>query len=331
MPRKKPTPEAAARTLDLFGGGAEPTAPLPPLTPTVRRVVDAAVEIGLDPPDAIDFLHTVLCQVGMPRKMTESRVFERSSGAASMLLEAGRLWRRGRWVEQPLPYGTRPRLVMIHISSEAVRTKSREIEVGDSMRDFLVRLGIGVTGGANGGYTMFKKQMEALAACRLTLGMSAADRDVTINTQPIRRFEAWLTNDGAQRTLWPGVLELSEDFFSTLVDHAVPLDHRALAAVKHSTLSLDIYTWLAHRLCRVRSAAGTKVSWANLRDQFGQEYTGPNAARNFKTEFKQAIKPVLAVYQQAKVDQVPGGLLLKPSPPPVSKTQVLVSPPKRLR
>jgi len=325
MPKKPAQPQETT-TLDMFGDPV--VRPMPPVT---RRVIEASANIALDPPEAIDFLHAVLCQVGMPRRKTEARTFERSSGAASMLLEAGRLWRRGKWVEQPLPYGTRPRLVMVHISSEAVRRKSREIEIGDSIRDFLIRLGIDTSGGAKGGYTMFRKQMEALAACRLSLGMSTQDRDITINTQPIRRFEAWLSTDGQQQPMWPGVLELSEDFFTTLAEHAVPLDHRALAAIKNSALALDTYTWLAHRLCRVRQATGIKVSWANLRDQFGQEYTGHDAVRDFKTEFKKSIRKVLAVYPQAKVEPQPGGLLLKPSPPPVTKTQVLVSPPRRIR
>src|SRR5581483_1065951 len=130
--------------------------------PTVRRMVGAAADIMQDPPERADFLHAVLCQVGMPRKRTEGRTFERHSGTASMLLEAGRLWHRGSWQEQPLPYGTRPRLVMVHISGEAVRRRSRQIEIGQSMRDFLVLLGIEPNGGPRGGYTMFKKQMEAL-------------------------------------------------------------------------------------------------------------------------------------------------------------------------
>jgi hypothetical protein len=70
-------------------------------------------------------------------RKSQERIFERRSGAASMLLEAGRLWTRQGWKEQPLPYGTRPRLVMVHISGEAVRKQTRQIEVGDSMRDFL--------------------------------------------------------------------------------------------------------------------------------------------------------------------------------------------------
>lgn len=125
----------------------------------------------------------------MPRRPTPERVFERKSGNAVMVLEAGKLpMRRGQMVDQPLPYGSQPRLVMVHLSTEAIRSRSPEITVGNSMREFLQELGIDTSGGPRGGYTMFKKQMQALAACRLTLGYSTATEDITINTSPIRRF-----------------------------------------------------------------------------------------------------------------------------------------------
>jgi len=250
----------------------------------------------------------------MPRKKTEGRTFEQESGSVSIMLEAGRLWNGRKFIEQPLPYGTRPRLVMVHISSEAVRTQSQTIEIGESMRDFLIKLGIDPTGGARGNYTMFKKQMEALAACRMTMGMTDGARAITVETKPIKRFEAWVTFDGKQRDLWPGELGLREEFFQTLARHAVPLDPRALGALKHSALALDIYTWLAHRLCRIRKANGVKLSWGNLRDQFGQEYRDP---RNFKREFRRALRQVRAVYPEAHTeDAIGGGIALKPSKPP---------------
>jgi hypothetical protein len=260
-----------------------------------------------------------MCQVGLPRRRTEERLFERQSGHISMLLEAGRLWNGTAWVEQPLPYGTTPRLVMVHVSSEAIRTRNRSIEIGDSVRQFLTTLGIPTTGGERGGYTMFRRQMESLAACRLTLGMHAEGRVVTVDAKPIKRFEAWLTTQGTQKTLWPGVLELSQDFYDTLLNHAVPLDYRALAALKHSALALDVYTWLAHRLCRVRKPDGEKLSWENLRDQFGQEYSDP---KNFKKEFRNVLHQVAVVYPDARDEEVPGGLTLYPSRPPLSRTTV---------
>ncbi len=293
-----------------------------PLTRIQQRLLDANEQILNEAPDRNDFLHTVMCQVGMPRRATVARTFERTSGPFSVSLEAGRLWNGLNWIEQPLPYGSTPRLVMVYLSSEAVRSKSRTIELGSSMRQFLNQLGLGTGGGKRGGYGNLQKQMAALAACRLTMGMQSNNRVVTVDAKPIRRFEAWLHHDGSQHTLWPGLLELSQDFYDTLSEHAVPLDHRALAAIKHSALALDVYTWLAHRLCRIRKPEGAKVSWQNLRDQFGQEYF---SSKDFKREFRDTLRQVWMVYPAAQVEETIGGIHLWPSKPPIQRTRVFIS------
>lgn len=41
------------------------------------------------------------------------------------------------------------------------------------MRQFLTQLGLHPTSGARGGHTALQRQMQALAACRMTFGMSA--------------------------------------------------------------------------------------------------------------------------------------------------------------
>jgi len=104
-----------------------------------------------------------------------------------------------------------------------------------------------------------------------------------------------------------------------LREFAVPMDPRALAALRHSALALDVYTWLAHRLHRVNSISGNRLSWENLREQFGQEYNDP---KNFKKEMTKALRTVLSVYPDARVEDVAGGLLLLPSPAPIRKTMV---------
>lgn len=293
----------------------------PPFSLT-QRLADAAVAIRSDPSPRVDFLHSLLCQIGMPRRFTDARTFERRNGHASILIEAGKLWDGSDWVEQPLPCGAIPRLVMVHVSSEAVRTRSRSVEVGHSTRQFLTTLGMQTSGGARGGYRALKRQIQALAACRLSLGMQSEGRVTTIDAKPIRRFEAWLHQDGGQGTLWPGVLELSEEFYGTLVEHAVPLDPRALAALRHSAMALDVYAWLAHRLRRVAGAGGTKLSWRNLYEQFGQEY---RSAKDFKKQFRQALRQALVVYPDARVAEVIGGITLYRSRAPMQPTKLRFS------
>ena len=69
--------------------------------PVAERLVEAHDKIVTEPPDRSDFLHTVMCQVGMPRRATEATVFERNNGPFSISLEAGKLWNGKEWVPQP--------------------------------------------------------------------------------------------------------------------------------------------------------------------------------------------------------------------------------------
>ncbi|MGE0366359.1 MAG: hypothetical protein AB7Q00_11565 [Phycisphaerales bacterium] len=98
--------------------------------------------------------------------------------------------------------------------------------------------------------------------------------------------------------------------------------YRALAALRHSSLAIDTYSWLAHRLRRVAKPQGVKVSWHNLREQFGQEYT---TSKNFKREFRRLLGQVCRVYPDARIQEVPGGLILYPSKPPLAPTRVAFS------
>ena len=74
--------------------------------------------------------------------------------------------------------------------------------------------------------------MAALSACRKSLGYETT----TVDAKPIKRFSAWLDMGEQARGLTPGVVELTPEFFDSLREFALPLDPRALAALKHSSL-----------------------------------------------------------------------------------------------
>lgn len=282
-----------------------------PLPPGTVRILKYAGEIMDAPPERPDYLHTVLCQVGLPRSSTTLKRFERTNGRASLLVESGSLWNGRSWIEQPLPCGTRPRLALVHISSEAVRTKSAVIDVGKSLHDFMGRLGIGTNGRE---YKNLRQQMRSLSACKMTLGFD----NNTIDAKPIERFTTWNSPEFSA-DLVPGAIELTAKFYESLRAHAVPLDPRALAALQQSSLALDLYTWQSHRLRRVSRVTCERLTWKNLREQFGQEYT---ADKTFKRNMHSALRAVLAVYPDARIDEVAGGIVLLPSRPPVPVTMI---------
>ncbi len=268
--------------------------------------------------DAPLFHHSLLCQLGLPRKPTDARIFERRSGAASLLMKAGHWYNGYDWIEQPLPYGSRPRLVLVNVITEAVRTRSRTVDVEHSVRGFLRKLGIDC-----GGRSMkaFKHQMIALSCCHMQLGFRTDRGAGQVDAKPISRFEAWFVDEDRQRGLWPGELDLSAEFYESVLEHAVPLDPQALAGLQNSPMALDVYFWLAHRLCRVTHACGTIVSWRALKDQFGQEYASID---EFRRSFIEAMTKVFGVYTDARVEVVRGGLCLLPSPPPIRKSALLM-------
>lgn len=282
------------------------------LTRQQNKLLEIANVICGAPPAGgeMAFTHAVFCQVGLPRARVDGREFMRQSGAAWLNVQAGYLDEGDGPALQPIPYGTLPRLALAHLSTYAVRHKTKEIRIGDNAAQFLEFLGMGNDGRR---YTNLRSQMHALAACRLQIGYKGR----TFSGQAVEQFDAWLANkDTRQRALWPGVMVLSESFFSSLLEGAVPLDQRALHALKGSALALDVYAWLAHRLHRIEGR-GIIVHWKPLREQFGQEYKGKDPNKNFKKEFLLVLRKVQAVYPQAKVKQVTGGLLLLGSSPPI--------------
>jgi hypothetical protein len=70
--------------------------------------------------------------------------------------------------------------------------------------------------------------------------------------------------------LWPTTLRLSLDYYESLTRYAVPLDERAVAALAHSAMALDMYCWMAQRLHRIPPGKPQFVPWTALQEQFGQ-------------------------------------------------------------
>ena len=296
------------------------------ITKRIERIASASEEIFGSDPGSLQFLHSVLAQCSLPYreprmkdgdKAVEYRV---TNGRASVVLQSGYLAdpKTGELVKQGLPFGTRPRLIMLHLCSEAIRRQSRVVPITDSMSGFIKLLGIGggrVTGGKTGTITAFKEQLNRLAATRFQMIWSDGERATMMNSVPVSRFDVWFPKDHTQQTLWPSTIELSDDFFASLQAHALPLDTRAIKALQHNARALDGYAWLSHRLPRVRRSGGDLVSWKALHGQFGQ---GIKRQADFKTEFLTALRSVLAVYAKADIDEEEAGLRLHKSPPPVA-------------
>lgn len=288
-------------------------------TKQTSRVLDIGHQIRENLPSSEDFAftHAIFCQVALPHSRFEGKEFMRKSGPNWINVQAGMIDEGSGPVPQPIPYGPIPRLALVWISSYAVMNRDREVPIGSSAAEFLANMGMEREGRR---YRTLRTQMHALAACRIQLGVNGR----TYNGQPVEQFDAWINNrDSNQRPLWPGVLRLSETYYKSLIESAVPLDNRAMLLLKGSSLKLDIYTWMAHRLHRIDTTDGLFMRWSKLREQFGHEYQGPDADKNFKKTFLLALRDVMQAYPAAKIKKIRGGLQFDASPPPIA--------PRRLR
>jgi len=281
-----------------------------------QRLLDAAVSIRQSPPDRIDFLHSVQCQCGIPYKNPGDGVLEwdRKQGNASLRIEAGSAIdpRTGDFVRLGLPYGEKPRLVLIHLATEAVRTGSPIVDVEESMTAFARSLGLETNGQQ---LRALKDQLARLAAATVRMGVMEEGRAVQVNTQFVSAFDLWFPKQADQRVLWPSTVRLSQEYFESLGQHAVPLDARAVAALASSSMALDVYVWLAQRLHRIPSGKPQFVDWNSLHEQFGQGY---DRIRDFRRRFLQTLHQVATAYPTARITGDDRGLTLSHSPPPIA-------------
>jgi hypothetical protein len=293
-----------------------------PLTPIQKRIINAAADIMAERTSQIDYLHTVQCQCVLPYKNPGDhvRTWDRTQGMASLRIEAGSALdpKTGRYAAVGLPYGEKPRLVLIHLASEALRTDNPVIDVETSMTAFARSLEMDTTGPH---LRHLKDQLSRLAAASVRMGMVQEGRVYQVNTQLVSAFDLWYPDDPGQKTLWPSTVRLSHEFFDSLERHAVPLDHRAVRAIAHSSFALDTYTWLAQRLHRVPASRPQFITWKALYDQFGQ---GFGRLRDFRRQFLRTLLQVRSVYPGARLEPGVAGLTLYNSPTPVPSKYVLV-------
>ena len=299
---------------------------LKPLSKVERRSIKASVEIAMGPPEVISYQHTVLCQTSLPYRNPGWEVirWERKQGNVHLLVNAGEALNpeTDEYVQLGLPFGPKPRLILAHLNAQAIKTGSPVIDMDDSLTAFVKRVQGRDPTGPN--IRAFKDHLGRLAASTIRMAVSKDGRAVQVDSKIVTAFDLWFPKNEQQRVLWPSTIHLSLDYFNSLSAHAVPLDERALAALAHSSMALDIYAWLAQRLHRIPAGRPQFITWAAIKDQFGQ---GHKRMNNFKAVFRIAMRQVLVQYQAANVGEDGRGLTLRNSAPPVAKKLYLVNKP----
>lgn len=257
----------------------------------------------------LGYMARVLVQATLPHRRFEGDVFERRNGAMSLAIIAH--------PRMGVPYGTYPRLLLSWLTTEAVRTREPELVLGPTLSGFMDHLGLLPTGGRWGTIGRLKDQMQRLFSSTVSCAISQDAGSMGVRMGVATRYRLWWDpKSPEQAALWNSTVTLSYDFFREIIERPVPIDMRALQALKRSPMALDIYGWLTYRLSYLKKQ--TEIPWEALQMQFGAGYPEtPQGRWDFKHNFLKHLRSVRVVYPQAKVADGSYGLLLRPSKPHV--------------
>jgi len=310
----------------------------------VREVIETHFAIEAEDAKSagsLGFMARALVIATMPYKDPKAVEFKRENGDFRLRILAG--------YEGGIPYGIYPRLLLSWVTSEAVRTQSPVLELGDSLSLFLRDvLDLKRSGGSRGTSTRVAEQMKRLFGSLITAQYTGGMQDRgfmlrniliaesmdfyeddlklgpngDITPDPDNPTALWTPQTRDVAGTWRSKIRLSDSFFRECISKPVPIDLRAYKALRGSPLAMDVYTWLTYRLSYTERQT-RPIPWEALMGQFGSNYTTDRAVRDFRRAFEKALKAVQVVYPRANVALEDTGLILKPSPPHVSKQSLL--------
>ena len=233
---------------------------------TLAHQVDHLVTAREGEPD-LGFMARMLALCSLPRTNPGRRKeYIRRNGPYTLGMTAG--------INNKLPYGNLPRLLLAWVTTEAVRTQSRELVLGRSLSEFMRKLDIHSTSGGTWGIrTRIRNQMDRLFSARVQLIHEHEQGKRFIASNIADRGEFWWDLKRPEEpVLWDSKIRLGEEFFNEIIRRPIPLDMNILKALKRSSLGLDLYMWLTYRTFTLKKPV--QLCWRNLYRQFGA-HPGP--------------------------------------------------------
>ena len=304
--RRRKIRELAAESLGV---------PIPPATAyhwTLARQVDHLVTAREAEPD-LGFIARLLALCSLPRTNPGRRTqYVRRNGPYTLGMTAG--------VNNKLPYGNLPRLLLAWVCTEAVRTQRRELILGRSLSEFMRKLGLESEGGGTwGARTRLRNQMERLFRSTVSLVYKDERGSASISSLVADRTEFWWNLKRPEvPSLWDSKIKLGEEFFQEIIRHPLPLDMNILKALKRSSLGLDLYMWLTYRTFALKNPV--MLRWRDLYRQFGAH---PSRASNrrtvddFRKDCLRELKKIEEAWEGLNYELARGALIIAPSRPAI--------------
>lgn len=288
------------------------------ISPQKMKLLSIAGDIRLDPDKTESaFMARQLVQATLPHKNPgDLPAWSRKNGDLTLTIRPG--WDEKNNQSIGYPYGTIPRLLLFWITTEAIRTKSPRIELGNSLAQFMETLGLQPKGtGKRSDFKRLREQMIRLSRATISFSQSSAKGYSWLDMQVAPKGMIWWSEKQPdQQTLWQNWIQLGDDFFNAITSSPVPVDMRILKALKRSPLALDLYAWATYTAYQTQQTEQSRsVSWELLHEQFGAEY---KTLKEFSRKAWKALRKIQAVYPNLSIERVHGGIIVLPSKPSIT-------------
>jgi hypothetical protein len=254
-----------------------------------RLIIEAAYQVLSDDAEKMGFTYSGFALTSLPHKPQSELVWKRDGHNLTMLVESGR--GSSREAARP-PLRQLCTLHIVVLQSEAIRTGSREVELGRFMRVWLGSMGLSIGGTT---YKLATAQARRISGCTLTFFADRAGAQIKSKGGFVKT-EITMANviGDEQPSLWQDRVLLDEDFYRALREHPVPVSESALRAIGPRSMVIDVYIWLAYRLHALKK--DTEVGWPALYAQFG---AGFSRLRRFRAHFLECLALAMAAYPKA--------------------------------
>jgi hypothetical protein len=264
--------------------------------------------------DDIGYVYTHLAQCFFPRRGILQKDYVSKHRSLILSIEAGKVFDGFDLVQMDVPSGPKARLLSMYVNTQAKKYGSPHIDLGDSLNDFLKKMGVPV-GGKN--YKSIVREIKNFSSAKMTFGGFEGDSPVTKYANVMDEFQLWKKIHEDQLAFWPNQATLSDAYMKIITEdkRQMPVDNRVISAIQSSSLALDWYTLLCLRLPQLKRP--TKIKWLDFYKEFAPEYS---EVRYFRRDLREANKKVMALWPRARVDMDDKDYFVwHPSPPSVPK------------
>ena len=270
------------------------------------------------------------------KQLPQSQQYWRLQSASNktVIIQPGRCKLTG-YPPMKIPYGFAPRLIFAYVVGEAVRGR-QSVNLGRTRHRFLKALGVSAS---SRNYHTVCEQIMYLATCQIEITQLnhtekfeqfEIDRyNVAKNIKYQRPLFVFEENQRVAHLVfdpnldiqkpnpldWNTTFTLSDDFYKLVRDKPMPVNLDHLKSLARSPRRMDIYTWLSHRVYRIKNKP-VNVPLTSVHRQFAPDIDFLHH-RRFRQKLKWDLDAIGKVYDKFNLELTDSQLIIYASAPPL--------------